>query len=68
MTFPGTMNRRLKQGLTSSSKWSNLGQSNKKFQKKLIVTKIFTHKKFQNFFTFQVLIHEINLIALGSLK
>ena len=45
------------------------GNQKQKFKKTFYGKKIFKLiKKFQNFFTFQGLIHEMNLIALGSLK
>ena len=53
----------------SRGKWSNLGQSNKKFKKFVDSNKLFkVIEKFRNFPTFQGIIHETNLTALGSFK
>ena len=54
---------RLRESL-SSRKWGNLGQS----KNKLKIFFVVTHRKIHKFFIFQGLIHETNLIALGSLK
>ena len=52
----------------SSSKWVCLGQQQKN-QKNFYSKKILKFiKKFQSFFTFQEVIHEVNLITLGSIK
>ena len=52
----------------SSGKWVCLGQQ-KKNQKNFYSEKILKFiKKFQSFFTFQEVIHEVNLMTLGSIK
>ena len=48
----------------SSGKWVCLGQQ-KNFYSEKILKFI---KKFQSFFTFQEVIHEVNLMTLGSIK
>ena len=48
----------------SSRKWGNLGQSKNKSKNFFVAT----HEKIHNSFIFQGLIHERNLIALGSAK